>query len=85
MPAIVSLECPQKQFFSNDDFFFHPSFVGLSERVQLTDYRTDISEYWLETAFTTESEILDADVNNGQMWKAKYYQAAIYYEFVGLK
>ena len=43
--------------------FFNPSFVGQSERVQLTDYRTVISEYWLETAFTTESKILDADVN----------------------
>lgn len=43
--------------------FFYPSFVGLSERVRLTDYRTDISEYGLETALTTESEIFDADVN----------------------
>ena len=61
MTVIVSLE--SLQFFFQMMIFFYPSFVGLSERVRPTDYRTDISEYGLETALTTESEIFDADVN----------------------
>lgn len=66
--------------------FFDQSFVELSERIHLTDYRSDISEYWLETAFITESEILDADVNKWTNVKSEILsEAAIYYEFVGLK